>query len=94
MLWSSPAPAEKGRRLREEFALLFMILLTDLSIIIGPALVILFDSPVAHASSIASSMQDAATIFRWILLAVDFALAGIVITMVGTRIRAGRTRPG
>jgi hypothetical protein len=87
ILWSAPMPTQNGRKLVQEFALVFILLLLDVLIILGPAIVMVFGS----SSQIAAGREFSAPVM-WFLLAVNGVLACVVIGMAINRMQAKRSQ--
>jgi hypothetical protein len=90
LLYFAPEPKDMPRRLREEFALVILFLMTNLLIIVGPALVMVFGSN----STINTPAGECASILRWILLGLIGLLALIAAAMAGKRVHTTRGQAG
>jgi hypothetical protein len=77
LVWSASIPADSGRRFGEELALAFLVLTMDLTIMLGPALVMAFGY-----GSPSGAGRDYGVTLRWIVLAIVGLLA-IVSTAMG-----------
>ena len=90
LLWSVPEPSDMPSRLREEFALLILFLVINLSIILGPALVMVFGS----GAIINTPAVEYASALRWILLGLNGVLALIVAAMAVKRTSGAKGQAG
>jgi hypothetical protein len=89
LLYFAPEPTDLSRRLREDLGLVVLFLMTNLFIILGPALVMVFGSDTA----IHTSAGEYATGLRWIMLGGIGVLGLITAAMAAGKIRAARGQP-
>jgi hypothetical protein len=90
LLWFAQEPRDMAGRLREGFVLLILLLMTNLFIILGPALVMVFGSGTTKNTPAGGY----ASVLRWILFGLIGFLALVAAAMAVKRVRAMRGQAG
>jgi hypothetical protein len=90
LLWSAPEPKDTASRLREEFKLLILALMTNLLILVGPALVMVFGS----GAIMNYPTGEYASVLRWFLLGWNGWLAYHAAAMAVKRVGAMGSKAG
>jgi hypothetical protein len=83
MNWRLPLPKASIKVFLEELRMLSLILFLDMLIILGPALVILMQSPISATESLAQFTA----VVRWTIFGIDFILLGAAVYLGLKRFR-------